>query len=217
MVTRNSEGLASLAMISILLAATGCGVGVRVGELRTESETVELGGAASVRVEDGVLDRLVDDRRARVLLAAADRDGGLLRCLHRRGHLALQSPGILGGFSSHSPAEGFAFSSAGKTLQPSDGRTLAYLETGNPEGRPVFYFHGSQARISRGFSMMRSVSKMVNFQVRPGQEDLVFMKELVEAGKVVPAIDRLHPLSEVAEAVRYYGEGHSRGKVVITV
>ena len=41
-----------------------------------------------------------------------------------------------------SPAEGFAFSSAGRTIQLSDGRTLAYLETGNPEGRPVFYFHG---------------------------------------------------------------------------
>jgi len=41
-----------------------------------------------------------------------------------------------------SPAEGFAFSSAGKTMQLSDGRTLAYLESGDPEGRPVFYFHG---------------------------------------------------------------------------
>ena len=41
-----------------------------------------------------------------------------------------------------SPAEGFAFSSAGKTIQLSDGRTLAYLDSGDPEGRPVFYFHG---------------------------------------------------------------------------
>jgi hypothetical protein len=42
-----------------------------------------------------------------------------------------------------SPAEGFAFSSAGKTIQLSDGRTLAYLDSGDPEGHPVFYFHGS--------------------------------------------------------------------------
>jgi pimeloyl-ACP methyl ester carboxylesterase len=41
-----------------------------------------------------------------------------------------------------SPAEGFAFSSAGKTIRLSDGRTLAYLESGDPNGRPVFYFHG---------------------------------------------------------------------------
>lgn len=41
-----------------------------------------------------------------------------------------------------SPAEGFAFSSVGKTIQLSDGRTLAYLDIGDPEGRPVFFFHG---------------------------------------------------------------------------
>jgi pimeloyl-ACP methyl ester carboxylesterase len=41
-----------------------------------------------------------------------------------------------------SPKEGFAFSSVGKTIQLSDGRTLAYLDIGDPEGRPVFYFHG---------------------------------------------------------------------------
>ena len=58
---------------------------------------------------------------------------------------------------------------------------------------------------------------MVNFQVRPNQKDLGFMTELLEAGKVVPVIDRRYPLSEVAEAIRYYGEGHARGKVVITM
>jgi len=41
-----------------------------------------------------------------------------------------------------SPAGGFGFSSAGKTMQLSDGRTLAYLDIGDPEGRPVFHFHG---------------------------------------------------------------------------
>ena len=48
-------------------------------------------------------------------------------------------------------------------------------------------------------------------------KDLAFMKELLEAGKVVPVIDRRYPLSETAEALRYLGEGHARGKVVITV
>jgi pimeloyl-ACP methyl ester carboxylesterase len=41
-----------------------------------------------------------------------------------------------------SPKEGFAFSSAGATIQLPDGRTLAYLDTGDPEGRAVFFFHG---------------------------------------------------------------------------
>jgi NADPH:quinone reductase-like Zn-dependent oxidoreductase len=48
-------------------------------------------------------------------------------------------------------------------------------------------------------------------------KDLVFLKDLLEAGKVVPVIDRRYPLSEVAEAIRYLGEGHAQGKVVITV
>jgi NADPH:quinone reductase-like Zn-dependent oxidoreductase len=51
----------------------------------------------------------------------------------------------------------------------------------------------------------------------PNQKDYVFLIELLEAGKVVPVIDRRYPLSEVPEALRYYGEGHTRGKVVITV
>ena len=49
------------------------------------------------------------------------------------------------------------------------------------------------------------------------QKDLYVLKELIEAGKVKPVIDRRYMLSEVAEAIRYYAEGHSRGKVAITV
>jgi pimeloyl-ACP methyl ester carboxylesterase len=50
-----------------------------------------------------------------------------------------------------SPSKGFAFSPAGDTIQLSDGRTLAYLETGDPEGRPVFYFHGGPGSRLEGF------------------------------------------------------------------
>jgi NADPH:quinone reductase-like Zn-dependent oxidoreductase len=49
------------------------------------------------------------------------------------------------------------------------------------------------------------------------KEDLDLLAELFEAGKVKPVIDRLYSLSEVPEAFRYFGEGHARGKVVITV
>jgi NADPH:quinone reductase-like Zn-dependent oxidoreductase len=64
---------------------------------------------------------------------------------------------------------------------------------------------------------MTGGQKMVNLSAKPDQGDLEFVKQLIEAGKVVPVIDRRYPLSEVAEAVRYYGRGHSRGKVVIAV
>ena len=46
---------------------------------------------------------------------------------------------------------------------------------------------------------------------------LDFILELFEADKVVPIIDRTYPLSEVAEAFRYFGDGHVKGKIVITM
>jgi NADPH:quinone reductase-like Zn-dependent oxidoreductase len=52
---------------------------------------------------------------------------------------------------------------------------------------------------------------------KPSQKDLVFMRELLETGKVVPVIDRRYPLGETASALRYLEEGHAQGKVVITV
>ncbi len=52
---------------------------------------------------------------------------------------------------------------------------------------------------------------------KPNQKDLAFLKELLEAGKVVPVIDRRYPLREVADAIRYLEAGHARGKVIITV
>ena len=51
----------------------------------------------------------------------------------------------------------------------------------------------------------------------PKKKDLVSMTELIEAGKVVPVIDRYYPLDEIAEAMKYLEGGHAQGKVVITV
>ena len=59
--------------------------------------------------------------------------------------------------------------------------------------------------------------KMGNMLAKPNNKDLSFIKELVEAGKVVPVIDRCYPLSETAEAIRYLEEGHAQGKVIITM
>ncbi len=48
-------------------------------------------------------------------------------------------------------------------------------------------------------------------------EDLQTLSEMIEAGQVTPAVERTYPLIEAPEAVRYVGEGHSQGKVVVTI
>jgi NADPH:quinone reductase-like Zn-dependent oxidoreductase len=66
-------------------------------------------------------------------------------------------------------------------------------------------------------SRMGSKKLGLNAYDANNKEDLAFLAELFEAGKVVPVIDRRYPLSEVPEALRYLEEGHVLGKVVITV
>ncbi len=86
-----------------------------------------------------------------------------------------------------------------------------YVMTGG-SGAQMF-----QAMLLGPWISMTGNKKMGNLLMKPNNKDLVFLKELLEAGKVVPVIDRRYPLSEVAEAIRYLEEGHARGKVVITV
>ena len=59
--------------------------------------------------------------------------------------------------------------------------------------------------------------KMPFFLAKNSKEDLLVLKELIEAGKVRPVIDRTYPLNQTAEAIRYLETGHARAKVVITV
>ena len=59
--------------------------------------------------------------------------------------------------------------------------------------------------------------RMVSFLAHQTRDDLAVLRELLDAGKVTPVIDRAYRLNQVAEAVRYLETGHARGKVVITV
>jgi NADPH:quinone reductase-like Zn-dependent oxidoreductase len=81
---------------------------------------------------------------------------------------------------------------------------------------------GSMAQILQGMLIGPVLSRIGNKKMRitmanANQNDLVFLKELLEAGKVVPVIDRCYPLDEVTEAIKYLVAGHARGKVVISV
>ncbi|KRT64558.1 MAG: alcohol dehydrogenase [Chloroflexi bacterium CSP1-4] len=64
---------------------------------------------------------------------------------------------------------------------------------------------------------LRSSQKVVFFIAKFNKADMAVLRELLEAGKVTPVMDGRYELSEIADALRYMGEGHCRGKVVITV
>jgi len=59
--------------------------------------------------------------------------------------------------------------------------------------------------------------KLGTFISKENHEDMLVLKELIEAGKITPVIDRTYPLSGAPQAIRYLEQGHARGKVVITV
>ena len=73
-----------------------------------------------------------------------------------------------------------------------------------------------QAMLQGPWISMTGNQKMGNLLAKPNNADLAFVKDLLEAGKVVPVIDKRYPLTEVPEALRYLEEGHALGKVVIT-
>jgi NADPH:quinone reductase-like Zn-dependent oxidoreductase len=77
---------------------------------------------------------------------------------------------------------------------------------------------GGLDRQLRALVLSRFVGqKLTSLLSKENHRDLLVLKELIEAGKVTPVIDRTYPLSEVPQAIRYLEEGHARGKVVITI
>ena len=74
-----------------------------------------------------------------------------------------------------------------------------------------------QTMIQRPWLSMFGSKKFATFLQRANPQDLQLMKELIEEGKVKPVIDRTYTLDEVQEAFRYFEEGHSQGKVVLSI
>ena len=103
---------------------------------------------------------------------------------------------------------------------------FAYRRALGPTGRYVLV-GGSKAHLYQallqalllGPVISRTGRQKMGFMgiAKINQKDLVYVKELLEAGKVVAVIERRYPLRETAEAFRYLEEGHARGKVIITV
>ncbi len=96
-----------------------------------------------------------------------------------------------------------------------------YKRALSPEGVYVMT-GGSTAQLFQAMLLGPLISrtgrqKMGNSAHKPNKKDLMFMKELIEASKVKPIIDRRFPLRDVADAIRYLEAGHAQGKVVITV
>lgn len=83
-----------------------------------------------------------------------------------------------------SPTEGFGFSSAGRTIRLSDGRALAYLDTGDPEGRPLFHFHGGPGsrlegllfdQLNRRLGIRMIVPDRPGYGLSDSQEDRTYL------------------------------------------
>src|SRR5438093_1444899 len=93
-------------------------------------------------------------------------------------------------------------------------RTGTYVIVGGPSGRWI----RPMDRALGAAILSRFVhQRLLFFIAKLPREDLILLKELLEAGKVTPVIDRTYPLTETPAAIRYLEEGHARGKVVITM
>ena len=97
----------------------------------------------------------------------------------------------------------------------------AYKRAITPQGIYVFV-GGLPAQIVQSLLLGPVMSKsdgrkITSFVKKANQKDLLFIRDLLEEGKIRPVIDECYPLSNTAEAFRYLEKGHARGKVVITI
>ena len=71
--------------------------------------------------------------------------------------------------------------------------------------------------IKMRLASFRASQKMVFFVANFNPQDFTVLKEMFERGQIRTVVDRVHPLCEISEAMRYLGEGHARGKIIVTM
>jgi len=98
-----------------------------------------------------------------------------------------------------------------RVLAPTGKRVLV----GMPKGSKIA---GPLPRLAR-FMLRRQFNKdrQLFFVCKPNRANLAFLRELIEAGKVRPVVDRVYPLCEAADALETMGEGHVQGKLVVRI
>jgi len=114
-------------------------------------------------------------------------------------------------FTANGETYDVIFDVMGKT---SFSRTVRSLK---PNGRYLLANAGLSQMVRGRWTSMRSSKQVIVGAASEKAEDLNFLKELIEAGKIHSVIDRRYPLEHIAEAHRYVDTGHKKGNVVITV
>lgn len=114
-------------------------------------------------------------------------------------------------FTQNGQTYDIIFDTVGKSTFPSGRKCLnknGYYLLASPKPRQMF----------QGFwTSVTSDKKIIIEVAKEKTEDLIFLKQLIEAGKIKPVIDRRYPLEQIAQAHRYVEKGHKRGNVVITL
>jgi NADPH:quinone reductase-like Zn-dependent oxidoreductase len=111
-------------------------------------------------------------------------------------------------------------------LDTAGRRPLSHLRRAlTPQGTLVIvggeggdrWLGGFQRQIFAPLRALFTEQKLMGLVSKERQQDLLTLKDLIEAGKLTPVIDKIYPLSEAPQAIRYLEQGHARGKVVLTI
>jgi len=114
-------------------------------------------------------------------------------------------------FTTNGETYDVIFDVVGKSSFPRSLRSL------KPDGRYLLANPGLTQMVRGRWTSRRSSKKVIVGAASETTEDLLILKELIEAGKIQAVIDRRYPLEHIAEAHRYVDTGHKQGNVVITV